>query len=201
MTDYSFGILLRYWCLLRPNCMSTIVRSGSDMPSRLRKQKDTRRVAYIANSNKVRAQRSLMYYRDLENERARAKEYLQASYSALSRVKRAERKAHMLPRLRRRREPSSLPLLRERTTPRRQRSEQRCGCILKTPMPARRQRSEHRCGRILKTPKPARRQRSELRCGRILKVPMLPRLPRAREPSFRPSLKRRMTVYQQRSVR
>ena len=66
------------------------------MPSRLLKQKDARRAAYIANSDKVRAQRSLNYYRDLENERARAREYSQAAYSALSRVKRAERKAQML---------------------------------------------------------------------------------------------------------
>ena len=66
------------------------------MPSRLRKQKDARRAAYIANSDKARAQRSLNYYRDLENERARAREYSQASYNALSRVKRAERKAQML---------------------------------------------------------------------------------------------------------
>ena len=66
------------------------------MPSRLRKQKDARRAAYIANSDRVRAQRSLKYYRDLQNERARAREYSQASYNALSRVKRAERKAQML---------------------------------------------------------------------------------------------------------
>ena len=53
------------------------------MPSRLRKQKDARRAAYIANSDKVRAQRSLNYNRDLEKERARAREYSQASYNAL----------------------------------------------------------------------------------------------------------------------
>ena len=45
------------------------------MPSRLRKQKDARRAAYITNSDKVRAQRSLKYYRDLEKERASAREY------------------------------------------------------------------------------------------------------------------------------
>ena len=66
------------------------------MPSRLRKQKDARRAAYIANSDKVRAQRSLNYNRDLEKERARAREYSQASYNALSRVNWAERKAQML---------------------------------------------------------------------------------------------------------
>ena len=84
----------------------------------------------------------------------------------------------MLPRLRRR-EPSLQPLLRQRTTLRRQRSEHRCGRILKTPMPARRQRSELRCGRILKVPMPPRRQRSEHRCGRILKTPMPARRPRS----------------------
>ena len=66
------------------------------MPSRLRKQKDARRAAYIANSDKVRAQGSLKYDQDLEKERECARQYSQASYSALSRVKRAERKAQML---------------------------------------------------------------------------------------------------------
>ena len=66
------------------------------MPSKLHKQKCARRAAYIANSDKVRAQRSLRYYSDIERERERARQYSQASYNALSRVKRGERKAQML---------------------------------------------------------------------------------------------------------
>ena len=66
------------------------------MPSKLHKQKCARRAAYIANSDKVRAQRSLRYYSDIERERERARQYSQASYNALSRVKRAKRKAEML---------------------------------------------------------------------------------------------------------
>ena len=114
------------------------------MPSRLRKQKDARRATYIANSDKVRAQTSLRYYRNLEKERARAREYSQASYNALSRVKRAERKAQMLAVSKEayaasptKKRAHLRPLLRQRMPLRQQRSERRCELTPKKPMPPR----------------------------------------------------------------